>query len=166
MPVNVSFENNANFGLQQRSFMGLRLDYLAKSTATESLNIGATMERLSERPFFSKTDYGDDPIRNTMYGADVNYRGQLPQLTACWTSCLFTTTKEMSTINAYGEGAILRPGHPPQIGKGTAGALYIDDFEVLHQLDRPAFPAHELDNWRLLHRVRMVNIRLYSLRAP
>lgn len=129
VPVNVSFENNANFGLQQRSFMGLRLDYLAKNTATESLNIGATMERLNERPFFSKTDYGEDPIRNTMYGADVNYRGQAPQLTRLLDKLPFYTTKEMSTINAYGEAAILRPGHPSQIGSGTAGAVYIDDFE-------------------------------------
>ncbi|HTI07755.1 MAG TPA: cell surface protein SprA [Puia sp.] len=127
--VNVSFENNANFGLQQRSFMGLRLDYLAKSTATESLAIGGTIERLNERPFFSKTNYGEDPIRNTMYGVDINYRGQLPQLTRALDKLPFYTTKEMSTINAYGEAAILRPGHPPQIGKGTSGAVYIDDFE-------------------------------------
>ena len=128
-PVNVSFENNASFGLQQRSFMGVRMDYLAKSTATESLNFGATFERLNERPFFSKTEYGEDPIRNTMYGADVNYRGQLPGLTRLLDKLPFYSTKEMSTINAYGEGAILRPGHPPQIGKGTSGAVYIDDFE-------------------------------------
>ncbi len=129
VPVNVSFENNANFGLQQRSFMGVRLDYLAKSTATETLNIGGTMERLNERPFFSKTDYGQDPIRNTMYGADINYRGQLPGVTSLLNKLPFYTTKTMSTINAYGEGAILRPGHPPQIGKGSSGAVYIDDFE-------------------------------------
>ena len=81
VPVNVSFENNASFGTQQRSFMALRLDYLAKSTATQSLTLGATLERLSERPFFSKEDYGEDPIRNTMYGTDFNYRTQSPQLT-------------------------------------------------------------------------------------
>ncbi len=129
VPVNVSFENNANFGLQQRSFMGLRLDYNAINTPTESLNIGATMERLSERPFFSKVDYGEDPIRNTMYGTDINYRGQLPQLTRLLDKLPFYTTKEMSTINAYGEAAILRPGHPKQIGSGANGAVYIDDFE-------------------------------------
>jgi len=127
VPVNVSFENNANFGLQQKSFMGLRLDYLAKNTATETLTLGATIERLNERPFFAKTDYGEDPVRNTMYGVDGNYRGQLPQLTRALNHLY--STKEMSTINAYAEGAILRPGHPPQIGKGTSGAVYIDDFE-------------------------------------
>jgi cell surface protein SprA len=129
VPVNVSYENNASFGTQQRSFMGLRLDYLAKSTATKSLTLGATMERLNERPFFSKTDYGEDPIRNTMYGTDFNYRTQAPQITRLLDKLPFYTTKEMSTINAYGEAAILRPGHPPQIGKGNAGAVYIDDFE-------------------------------------
>ena len=30
VPVNVSFENNASFGTQQRSFTGVRMDYLAK----------------------------------------------------------------------------------------------------------------------------------------
>lgn len=129
VPVNVSYENNASFGLQQRSFLGLRLDYLAKSTPTESLTIGGTIERLNERPYFSKMNYGEDPIRNTMYGVDVNYRGQLPQLTRLLDKLPFYTTKEMSTINAYGEAAILRPGHPPQIGKGSSGAVYIDDFE-------------------------------------
>jgi cell surface protein SprA len=127
VPVNVSFENNANFGLQQKSFMGLRLDYLAKNTATETLTLGGTIERLNERPFFAKTDYGEDPVRNTMFGVDANYKGQLPQVTRALNHLY--PTKEMSTINAYGEGAILRPGHPPQIGKGTSGAVYIDDFE-------------------------------------
>jgi len=129
VPVSVSYENNASFGTQQRSFMGLRLDYLARSTATQSLVLGATMERLNERPFFSKTDYGEDPIRNTMYGTDFNYRTQAPQITRLLDKLPFYTTKEMSTVNAYGEAAILRPGHPPQIGKGNAGAVYIDDFE-------------------------------------
>ena len=32
------------------------------------------MVRLGERPFFTKVDYGEDPIRNTMYGLDLNYR--------------------------------------------------------------------------------------------
>src|SRR5258708_20918391 len=35
----------------------------------------------------------------------------------------------MSTIMAVGEGAYVQPGHPPQIGKGSSGTIYIDDFE-------------------------------------
>ena len=61
VPVNVSYENNASVGLQQRGFLGLRLDY----AASKKLAIGATMERLNERPFFTKVNYAEDPaIRN------------------------------------------------------------------------------------------------------
>lgn len=144
VPVNVSFENNANFGLQQKSFIGLRLDYLAKNTATETLTLGGTLERLNERPFFAKTDYGEDPVRNTMFGVDANYKGQFPQITRAFNHLY--PTKEMSTINAYGEGAILRPGHPPQIGKGTSGAVYIDDFEGSTSAIDLRFP---LTSWAL-----------------
>ena len=129
VPVNVKFENNASFGTQQRSFMGLRLDYLAKNTVKETLSIGGTIERLSERPYFTKTNYGEDPIRNTMYGLDFNYRAQLPGLTRLLNRLPFYSTKEMSTISAYGESAFLKPGHAPQIGKGNSGTIYIDDFE-------------------------------------
>ncbi len=129
VPVNVQYENNASYGTQQRGFMGLRLDYLAKSTATESFTLGGTIERLNERPFFTKTNYGEDPIRNTMYGTDVNYRSQWPGLTRLLNKLPFYSSHEVSTISAVGEAAYLQPGHPPQIGKGNSGAVYIDDFE-------------------------------------
>jgi cell surface protein SprA len=35
----------------------------------------------------------------------------------------------MSSITAYGEAAYLKPGHPPQIGKGSSSQVFIDDFE-------------------------------------
>jgi cell surface protein SprA len=129
VPVNVRYENNASYGTQQKGFMGLRLDYLAKSTATQSLSIGGTIERLNERPYFTKTNYGDDPIRNTMYGMDVNFRSQWPGLTRLFNKLPFSSSKQMSTITAVGEAAYLQPGHPPQIGKGSSGTIYIDDFE-------------------------------------
>jgi cell surface protein SprA len=130
VPVNVQFENNAGFGLQQRNYLGLRLDYLAKSTAKESLTIGGTMVRMGERPYFSKVSTSDgDPIRNTMYGVDFSYRSEFPKLTRWLDKLPGYHTTEMSTIQAYGEAAALKPGHPPQIGKGTSGSIYIDDFE-------------------------------------
>jgi cell surface protein SprA len=129
VPVNIQYENNASFGTQQQGFMGLRLDYVAKSTATQSLSIGGTIERLNERPYFTKTNYGEDPIRNTMYGVDVNFRSQWPGLTRLFNKLPWSSSKEMSTITAVGEAAYLQPGHPPQIGKGSSGTIYIDDFE-------------------------------------
>ena len=129
VPVQVNFENNATFGLQQKSYMGLRFDYQAKNTAKEQLTIGGTMVRLSERPFFTKVDYGEDPIRNTMYGADVNYHKDIPRLTKLLDKLPFYNTTAPSSINAYAEAAYLKPGHAPQIGKGSNGVVYIDDFE-------------------------------------
>ena len=129
LPVQVNFENNAAFGIQQRSYLGLRLDYLAKNTLKEQLSIGGTLVRLGERPFFTKNNIGEDPIRNTMYGLDVNYRKEMPRLTKILDKLPFYSTVVPSTINAYAEGAYLKPGHAPQIGKGTSGTVYIDDFE-------------------------------------
>jgi cell surface protein SprA len=129
IPVQVNYENNASFGLQQKSYMGLRLDYFLKNTAKEQLALGGTMVRLSERPFFTKVDYGEDPIRNTMFGLDGSYKRDMPRLTKILNKLPFYSSTAPSSINAYGEAAFLKPGHAPQIGKGNNGVIYIDNFE-------------------------------------
>ena len=129
LPVQVNYENNASFGIQQRNYLGLRFDYNAKNTAKEQLSFGGTLVRLGERPFFNKTNIGEDPIRNTMYGLDVNYRKDIPRLTKLLDKLPFYQTTAPSTINVFAEGAFLKPGHAPQIGKGANGTSYIDDFE-------------------------------------
>ena len=129
LPVQVNFENNATFGLQQRNYLGLRLDYLAKNTIKEQLSIGGSLVRLGERPFFTKVNYNEDPIRNTMYGVDVNYRKEMPRLTKILDKLPFYSTTAPSSINVYAEAAVLKPGHAPQIGRGKNGLVYIDDFE-------------------------------------
>ncbi|MEO7311978.1 MAG: cell surface protein SprA [Chitinophagaceae bacterium] len=125
VPVNVNFENNAGFGIQNRGFFGLRLDY----NASKELQLGLGMQRLSERPFFTKVNYGEDPIRNRMYGGDFSYKTESKWLTRMLDKLPFYSTKAVSSINAYGEAAVLRPGHPQQIGKGEEGLIYLDDFE-------------------------------------
>ncbi|MBX2940191.1 MAG: cell surface protein SprA [Ferruginibacter sp.] len=129
LPVQVNFENNASFGLQQRSYLGLRLDYMAKNKANEQLSFGGTIVRLSERPFFTKVNLNEDPIRNTMYGLDMNYRKDLPRLTKILDKLPVYSTTAPSSVNVYAEGAYLKPGHAPQIGRGSEGLVYIDDFE-------------------------------------
>jgi cell surface protein SprA len=146
LPVTVQFENNASFGIQQRNFMGLRLDYMAKNTDRESLSIGGSIVRLGERPFFTKTSYNEDPIKNTMYGLDFNYRAEAPRLTRWLDKLPFYTTTESSTITAYGEAALLQPGHPSQIGKGSSGLIFVDDFEGTRNSIDLRFP---LTNWGL-----------------
>ncbi len=142
LPVNVQFENNASFGIQQKNYLGLRLDYLVN----KKLSIGGTIVRLSERPFFNKQTYGDDPIRNTMFGVDVDYKNEVPRVTKWLDKLPFYSTKAMSNITAYGEAAFLKPGHAPQIGKGGAGVIYIDDFEGTRNSIDLRFP---LISWSL-----------------
>ena len=125
IPVDVSFENNLGFGFQERGFRALRVDYLA----SKNFNFGLSTLRLNERPFFTKTNFGSDPIKNTMYGFDFNYKKDLPGLTRLLDKLPFYSTKAKSSIIAYGEAAILKPGHAQQIGKGGSGVVYLDDFE-------------------------------------
>ena len=145
VPVNVQFENNAGFGLQQRNYLGLRMDYQVKNTAKKSMNIGAQLVRMGERPFFTKVSTTDgDPIRNTMLGTDFSYRSEFPKLTRWLDKLPGYHTTEMSSIQAYGEAAVIKPGHPPQIGKGKSGSIYIDDFEGTRSNIDLRFP---LINW-------------------
>ena len=142
LPVQIQYENNASFGLQQRSFMALRLDYLMN----KNLTLGGMLVRLSERPYFNKISYNEDPIRNTMYGLDFDYRNNFPRLTRWLDKLPFYSTRTMSTITAYGEAAMLKPGHAPQIGKGGEGVIYVDDFEGTRSAIDLRFP---LISWSL-----------------
>ncbi len=125
VPISVDFENNATFGMQQRTYMGLRWDYLI----SKKLSVGGTMVRLSERPFFTKMEYGTDPIRNSMLGVDFNYQSEMPRMNKWLSKLPNFKPNGTSTITAFAEAAQLKPGHAPQIGKGEGGLIYVDDFE-------------------------------------
>ena len=142
VPVNVGYENNASFGMQQRGFTGVRLDY----KVNKKMNIGATYEKLTERPFFSKVNVGDDPIRNQIFGVDFTYKSSLPGVTRMLNKLPFYNTKAPSSISASGEGAYFKPGHPSQIGSGSSGLIYVDDFESTTSSIDMRFP---LVSWAL-----------------
>jgi cell surface protein SprA len=125
LPVDVKFENNATFGVQQRTYLGMRWDYLFN----DKLSIGGSMVRLTERPFFTKMEYGSDPIKNSMVGLDVNYNSEIPRLSKWLSKLPFYEANGTSKINFSAEAAKMIPGHAPQIGKGGDGLIYLDDFE-------------------------------------
>ena len=132
VPVNINYENNQAFGFQQKNYLGVRLDYIAN----KKLSLGGTIVRLGERPFFIKQSYGEDPIRNTMYGMDLDYRNDLPRVTKLLDRLPYYSTKAMSSITTYAEAAVLQPGHAKQINgtnydgsRQKTGQVYIDDFE-------------------------------------
>lgn len=125
--VNVSFEDNALFGFQNRTMLGLRADY----DYGKDMKFGATFMNLFERPLTQKVNFGDDPINNKMYGLDFSVSKEAPWLTKALDKLPFYSTKETSTISVQAEGALLDPGHAKAInqGDGRGGIVYIDDFE-------------------------------------
>jgi len=139
VPINVSFENNALFGFQQRTMIGNRLDY----RVSDNFNIGATMLRLKERPFTQKVNLGDDPINNNIYGMDFNYNQQSQFLTWLVDKLPFYETKEVSSVAISGEAAYLDPGYNKAIGE-DGGLVYVDDFEGTSNSYDLRFPAN---NW-------------------
>lgn len=125
--IQIQFENNNLFATQVQTMYGTRFDY----KVSPKLNLGATLEHLSERPFTQKVNIGDDPISNTIMGADIKYTTNVPWLTKALNVLPFYKTKEMSTFTAYGEFAYLKPGESRAIKNpmNKESQVYIDDFE-------------------------------------
>lgn len=145
-PINVSFEDQALFSLQQKTMLGLRADY----EFNDNLSIGATYLRLFERPFTEKVNIGNDPINNRIFGLDLAYSDELPFLTKAVDKLPFFSTKEKSSINISAEAAYLKPGHSGAInidGQEEGGVVSIDDFEgAISGLLLGGFNANQ---WRL-----------------
>ena len=125
LPINVNFENNNLFGFQVKTLLGTRLDYWINDNFT----IGATVLRLSERPFTQKVNVGDDPIQNRMLGFDLNYSTEAPWLTRALDKLPLYSTKETSTITLSGEVANFKPGSSSAINQDGQGVIFLDDFE-------------------------------------
>lgn len=122
-PLQIRVESNSLFALQTRRLMGTHLDY----QFNKDFQIGATIMNLSERPITQKVNFGDEPISNTIWGLDGNYRTDSRFITKLIDKLPFISTKDISTVTISGEFAHFIPGHPKVIGKG--GVSYIDDFE-------------------------------------
>ncbi|MCQ2285914.1 MAG: cell surface protein SprA [Bacteroidales bacterium] len=123
-PINISLENESTYGMTTRYMFGADMEY----RFNDNFNIGATILNLREQPITQKVNYGDEPIRNTIWGMRVNYKAKAPWLTKAidWILPFHSTTAE-SNIQLEGEFAHFIPGHSRAVGK--EGTTYIDDFE-------------------------------------
>ena len=127
-PIRITTENNELFGLQQRSLFGTRLDYRVNN----KLNLGGTIMNLTEKPLTQKVNLDEEPISNTIWGADINYSSPSRFLTKLVDKLPFLSTKAPSSVNFYGEYAQLIPGHPRALNFAGSrnGVSYLDDFEA------------------------------------
>lgn len=126
VPINVSFEDNTTFSLMQQNFMGLRADYYANP----KLILGGTLMRLTERPYTTNMAYGEDPIRNTVGGLDVNYQSESKMITRILDKLPIYSTTTPSMVSLRGEVAGLFPGHSNFLNAlDPEGSTFIDNFE-------------------------------------
>ncbi|MBI3520883.1 MAG: cell surface protein SprA [Bacteroidetes bacterium] len=121
--IKVSTESNSLFNVQQKSLFGTRLDF----KVNKDLTFGGTVLHLNEKPVTQKVNIGDEPVSNTIWGLDYNYKTDVPFLTRVIDKIPLINTKEMSSITTRGEFAQLVPGNAKAIGKN--GNSYVDDFE-------------------------------------
>ncbi len=122
-PINISLENNANFNLYNQTMLGAHLDYKVNN----DLLIGATIMNMYERPLTQKTNYGDEPINNVIWGASVNYQKDVSWITKIVNKVIYSNSATPSKLRFDGEFAHFIPGHSRSVGK--AGTSFIDDFE-------------------------------------
>jgi cell surface protein SprA len=150
-PINVSFEDNSIFSLQQKNMMGLRAEY----QFSKKSSLGATFLRLAERPITQKVNIGDDPIKNRIFGLDYNYNNEAPWISKLVDKLPFYSTAEKSTINFTAEMAGILPGHANGINleyidnQGNtvvedSGIANLDDFEgAITNLNLGGFSANQ-----------------------
>jgi len=135
-PIDVRFEDNSLFSLQQKSMKGIRAEY----QFSKKISLGGTYLKLSERPITQKVNIGDDPIKNRMFGMDFNYSEEVPFITKLVDKLPFYSTSEKSRLNFTAEVAGFKPGHAKGIDlkyedyKGNIiyeneGIANLDDFE-------------------------------------
>ena len=120
--VTASFESNTDYGMQRKTMLGMNWEY----DFSKNLQIGGTLMHLSEQALTSKVAMGSEPLSNTIWGLNVNWKQESQWLTSMLNKIPFLHVKEPSHITFTGEFAQLIAG----TASGTQdNASYIDDFE-------------------------------------
>ena len=120
-PINISLENQSTFNLQKKRFMGVNVEH----RFSDKFTLGGTVINYQERPITQKTQFGSEPVNNTVFGLNTQYNSESELLTRLTNKIPGIKTDQPSNITFQAEGAYLMPG----INKATSGYSYIDDFE-------------------------------------
>lgn len=124
-PIEVSVENNSLFGQQTRRFAGFNIEH----KFTDKFLVGATVLNMSERPFTTKTNYGQESVNNTIFGLNTNYSTEVPFFTRLVNKLPNVDTDVPSNFSFRGEVAMLKPGASKADQFNGEATTYVDDFE-------------------------------------
>lgn len=120
--VNVSLESNTDFGQTRKSMFGLNWEY----DFTKNFQLSGTIQHLSEQALTTKVSLGSEPLKNTLWGINLNWRKESQWLTNVLDKIPFLHLTQPSQISFTGEFAQLIAG---EAGGTQDNASYIDDFE-------------------------------------
>src|SRR5690554_605167 len=65
---------------QRKTLMGINLLY----DISKNLSVGGTLMHYYEKPIIAKTAFGDEASKNTLWGANLEYRKQSYMLPISW----------------------------------------------------------------------------------
>lgn len=124
-PINISVENNAIFGQQTRRFTGFNIDH----QFNKNFVLGGTFLNMHERPLTQKSNYGSEPVNNSIFGMHGIYSTELPFLTRLANKLPNIDTDVPSNLSLRGEVAYLNPNSPKNADFDGETTTYLDDFE-------------------------------------
>ena len=124
-PINVSLENNSVFGQQTKRFYGLNVEH----KFNDKFLVGATLLKMTERPFTQKADYNQESVNNTIVGLNTNFSTEVPFFTRLVNKLPNIETEAPSNLSFRGEFAYLFPNAPKSADFNGEPTSYIDDFE-------------------------------------
>ncbi len=125
--LKITYEQNDLFSLASKTLVGLRGLYeFSKRT-----KLGFSFLNLNQQTLSDKVRIGEEPLNNSIFGADFETSADLPFITKALDK-LFSTSA-MSSVSFKGEFAYMQPD--PNTKKSTIASdggksiAYIDDFE-------------------------------------
>lgn len=122
--IRASADGQSFFNIQQKTLLGGRVEH----KYSKNLLIGGTLLHMYERPLTSKTNFNEEPLLNTIFGADIAYSSKSRFLTKMIDKLPFIETKEISNITAYAEFAQIIPHNHKSQGD-QRGVSNLEDFE-------------------------------------
>ena len=120
--VNVSLESNTDYAQERKTFLGLNWQY----DFSKDFQISGTIQHLSEQALTSKVTMGSEPLNNTLWGININWKKESQWLTNMLDKLPFLHCTQPSQISFTGEFAQLIAGEASGV---QDNASYIDDFE-------------------------------------
>ena len=120
--VNVSLESDMDWGQQRKTMLGLNWEY----DFSKDFQMSGTIRHLSEQSLTTKVAMGSEPLSNTIWGLNLNWKKESQWLTNMLDKIPFLNVSQPSYIQFNAEFAHLIAGQ----ASGTQdNASYLDDFE-------------------------------------